>query len=94
MHYCKLTETIFAMKDEKKSEYQDVYLKIGQGLKKIREESAKMGVEEFADHIGVHRNTLTNIEGGKNKNFKIDVLLKIVPFSGMPLSKFFKSLGL
>lgn len=89
-----MAETIIAMKAVEKSNFQDIYITIGQGLKQIRVEKAKMGVEDFADHIGVHRNTLTNIEGGKNINFKISVLLKIVSYSGMKLSKFFKSLGL
>lgn len=89
-----MTETITLMKEVEKSEFEDVHITIGRGLKQIREERAKMGVKEFADQIGIHRNTLTNIEGGKNKDFKISALLKIVSYSGITPSKFFKSLGL
>lgn len=66
---------------------------IGQELKLLRKEKAKMGVKEFADHVDMHRNSIANIENAKG-DINISTLKKIVSFYGMTLGKFFKSLDL
>lgn len=66
---------------------------IGQELKRLRKEKAKMGVKEFANHVDMHRNSITNIENAKG-DINISTLKKIVSFYDMTLSKFFKSMEL
>lgn len=81
------------MKRQQDLELNNFYRIIGKELKRLRIEKAKMGVREYADHFGLHRNTVTNLESGKG-DFNISSLITIVRFYGMTLSNFFKSLRL
>ena len=73
---------------------QELLIKIGAHLRKLRKEYFKCGYIEFAHKVGMDKKTYYNLERGE-KDYNIGNFLKVLStYSNISLSQFFKDAGL
>ena len=71
-------------------EHQELFYTIGKRIRELRK-SKGMGYIEFAEQIGISRNSYNQLELGLS-NFQFSTLLAVLKYHGIGLTEFFKDI--